>query len=60
MFHVAEYLLKHPPVLWTVVLFFLVALILWIAAPVTWRDGEGDARDDSEAIHSWLRWLSRW
>ena len=58
MFAIIEYLYKHPPVFFLVAVLLLGLLVAWIAAPVTWRDGEGDARNDSEKMRAWFHWLN--
>lgn len=44
-----EWVFRHP------VLFLIggiVAFVLWLAAPVTWRNGEGSPIEDGEKIRA--------
>jgi hypothetical protein len=43
-----------------VVLVVVILFVAWLAAPITWRDGEGDLIDDGEKfaqqINRWRLW----
>ncbi len=41
-------------------LLVVAGFVLWLAAPMTWRDGEGSIADDGEHFAAWLRRLRWW
>ncbi len=62
---VLRWMIFHP---WSWLVLFLLALIcfaIWLAEPITWRNGEGSLIDDGQrfaraangGVHSPLRWV---
>jgi hypothetical protein len=55
----AHWLHLHP---WGWLIVFALAALAgvgWLAAPVTWRHGEGDVVSDGQRVASYLVWLRR-
>jgi hypothetical protein len=50
-----NWLLEHPKWLIALLVFAVVVIGVWIAAPITWRRGEGSLVDEGEETAFWLR-----
>lgn len=47
---VLEWMFRHPIL---VLVGGIAAFVVWLAAPVTWRNGEGSIVEDGENIRDW-------
>ena len=47
---VLEWAFRHPLL---VLLLLVAAFVIWLTAPITWRDGEGSVVESGENVRDW-------